>query len=187
MQLSEFGKTIAKYAPLLGAALPIPGGEFIGELIAHEFGGDTSNLDDLATRISTDPNAQVKLAEIQANTKVQLQQLMVQNTQNQLAAQTAQMVSDQQDRADARKNNSETQTVFPQMISTVIILGFFSCFYLVVVLPKDNAYHDLLNIMMGALASGFTGVWNYWLGSSAGSRNKDDTIGSTLKNISNNN
>lgn len=184
--LKNLGKTVAKYgAPLLGTVIGGPAGTAIGQLIASEFGGSVDDPNDLMQKIISDPNAAVKLADIQANCKIQLQQITMQNTQNELAAQTAQVESDRLDRADARKNNAQTNTQFPEIISTIIIVGFFASLYLVKVLPNDNPYHDILNIMIGTLGSGFTGVWNYWLGSSSGSKDKNQAIHAALSDSMN--
>lgn len=184
MDFANLGKTVAKFAPLLGAILPIPGGAVLGQLIANEFGGDASNPDDLAQRIIGDPNAQVKLAEIQANTKVQLQQLMMQNTQNELAAQTAQIESDRLDRADARKNNATS--FMPEIVTFIIIVGFFGCFYMLLALNPTSADQQVLFMMLGTVSTAFGGAVTYWLGSSSGSRTKDIAIHSTLANLSGN-
>jgi hypothetical protein len=181
MDLGDFGKTIAKFAPLLGAVLPIPGGAVIGQLIAQEFGGDPSNLDDLASRIVTDPNAQVKLVEIQTNAKVQLQQLVVLNAQNQLAAQTAQIESDRLDRADARKNGQNSY--MPAIVTFIIIAGFFGCFYMILKSPAQTD-QQVLFMMLGTISTAFGGAVTFWLGSSAGSRSKDAAIHTTLTNLS---
>lgn len=184
MNLADLGKTVAKFAPLLGAILPIPGGAAIGELIAHEFGGDVNNPDDLMQRIVTDPNAQVKLVEIQSNCKVQLQQLKVQNAQNELAAQTAQMESDRLDRADARKNN--VNSYMPQTVTFIIMLGFFGACYMLLNGNPTQADQQVLFMMLGTISTAFGGAITYWLGSSASSRNKDTAIHNTLANLSGN-
>lgn len=185
MDLSNLGKTVAKFAPLLGSILPIPGGAMIGELIAHEFGGNANNPDDLTARIVADPNAEVKLAEIQANCKVQLQQIAMQNAQNELAAQTAEIESDRLDRADARKNNN--RSYMPEMVTFIIIVGFFGCFYMLLELNPTARDQQVLFMMLGTISTAFGGAVTYWLGSSAGSRNKDQAIHTALATSMNGN
>jgi hypothetical protein len=185
MDLSILAKTVANLAPLLGSVLPIPGGAVIGELIAHEFGGSTTDPNQLASIIATDPNAQVKLAEIQANTKIQLQQLLVQNAQNELVAQTAQIQNDQLDRADARKNGQNS--IMPSIVTFIIIIGFFGCFGVLLMYGTNNPDSQVLYMMVGTLSTAFGGAVTFWLGSSASSRSKDVAIHNTLANLSANN
>lgn len=179
--LKDLGKTVAKYgAPLLGTVIGGPAGAAIGQIIASEFGGNVDDPNDLMQKIIADPNAAVKLAEIQSNCKIQLQQIAMQNAQNELAAQTAQIESDRLDRADARKSNVATQTIMPQAISITVIFGFFACFYIIAQFNQQATDHDILYLLIGAIVSAFTGVWNYWLGSSSGSRDKDQAIHAAL-------
>lgn len=183
MDLTNLVQTVAKFAPLLGSALPIPGGigTAVGELIAHEFGGDISNPDDLASRIVTDPDAQVKLAEIEANTKVQIQQFRVQQS-------IAAIQADTNDRADARKNNVAGKSNMPSILTFFIIAIFFASFGLLICfanrIPENIA--SVLYMMTGTINTAFGAAFAYWLGSSESSRSKDMAIHKTLDNLSSN-
>ena len=182
MDFTNLAKTVANYAPLLGSILPIPGGAVIGQLIAHEFGGSAADPDALAAAVSTDPDAAVKLKTIEANTKVQLQQILMQNAQNQLVAQTAQIQSDQQDRADARKNNSNSY--MPAIVTFIIIVGFFASFSIMLLYGTTSENAQVLYMMIGTISTAFGGAVTFWLGSSASSRSKDAAIHNTLANLS---
>lgn len=87
--LKNLAKEVAKYAPLLGAALPIPGGAAIGAIISSVFGTDDN--DELIKIIQTDPNAAIKLREIESNQKVALENIAMLNAQNILTADTARL------------------------------------------------------------------------------------------------
>lgn len=76
--LEDIGHEVAKYAPLIGAALPIPGGEAIGAIVAAKFGAKPGDPADLLAKIQTDPQAAIKLKEIEANHDVALQQVLMQ-------------------------------------------------------------------------------------------------------------
>lgn len=182
MDLSNLAKTVAYFAPLLGSILPIPGGAVVGQLIAHEFGGDASNPDALAATVVADPDAKVKLAQIESNTKVQLQQILMQNAQNQLVAQTAQIQSDAADRSDARKINSNSY--MPAIVTFIIIVGFFACFSIMLLYGATADTAQVLYMMIGTISTAFGGAVTYWLGSSASSRSKDAAIHNTLANLS---
>ena len=82
MDWKEIGKHIVKIgAPLLGTALAGPAGGAIGGVVASAFGVDPEKPDEVLQAITTDPNALVKLKEIQSANKVRLQELVIQKAQ----------------------------------------------------------------------------------------------------------
>jgi hypothetical protein len=88
---NKFFKTIASLAPMLGAVLPIPGGAAIGQLIASTFGGDSNNPDELTRLIQADPDAALKLKEIESNNKVALEKLLIKKVEYELLAETTRL------------------------------------------------------------------------------------------------
>lgn len=77
MTLSDIGSVVAKFAPTLGALLPIPGGALIGDAIAKAFGGDINKPAELEQLISRDPQAQLKFAEIQERLEINKGQVRI--------------------------------------------------------------------------------------------------------------
>src|SRR5687767_214532 len=75
MSWSDIGKNIIKSAPLLGTALMGPAGGAVGTLIASAFDADPTNVEDILTKVSTDPNSLIKLKEIEANNKNRLSEI----------------------------------------------------------------------------------------------------------------
>jgi len=92
MDWNDLGKSIANMAPMLGSALG-PGGTLIGSLISSAFGSDTEDPEELAKIISADPQAAVKLREIELNNKVELEKLVIQSEANRLASETSRIES----------------------------------------------------------------------------------------------
>ena len=91
MEWSDLGETIAGMAPMLGSAFG-PGGTIIGSLISSAFGGKgDEGPDELAAMIAADPQAAIKLREIESNNKVELEKLIIQGRANELAHETAQV------------------------------------------------------------------------------------------------
>ncbi len=72
---NDVGKFIAQSAPLLGGALAGPAGATIGSLIAAKFGGSSSQPEALHTLITADPQAALKLKELEFEHELALQQL----------------------------------------------------------------------------------------------------------------
>jgi len=93
MSWNELGKTVAQFAPLLGAALPVPGGAAIGTLIASVFGGNADDPESLSRAIQTNPEAAVKLRQIETEHKAELERIAMQRVANQLAADTVRIES----------------------------------------------------------------------------------------------
>ncbi len=89
-----------------------------------------------------------------------------------------------QDVADARRQTVALAETGSQIawgapvVSCIIIAGFFACIFMVFVRGDDLPENltGLVNYLFGALTTGFVGVTQYWLGSSAGSKRAGDTL-----------
>jgi hypothetical protein len=84
----QLGKTVAKYAPLLGGALGGPGGAVLGQLVAGAFGVEATPQA-IEQAITQDPQAALKLQEIQTRHKERLEELALERHKADLAAETA--------------------------------------------------------------------------------------------------
>lgn len=170
MNWSELGKQLGSIGfPLIGEALAGPAGATIGKLVANQFSFtmDTdSKIDWLSQAIEKDPEAALKLAELEKNTKVELQQLMVTAEKNRLEQEVAKMNLDVANTKSARENNVESHSNYPQFLSTLISIGFFACIYWIAAYKQDSDDHDVLYLMLGVIGTSFNAVVNYWLGSS---------------------
>lgn len=65
-----------------------------------------------------------------------------------------------------------------RVLTSIIVVGGFIAVTLLYMTQKlnGNAVPEILSILLGALASNFTSVVQYWIGSSSGSSTKDSTI-----------
>ena len=93
MDWSDLGKTISGFAPVLGGLIGGPGGAMVGKLIASEFGGDAEDPKQLAQLVKADPQAAIKLRELELNNKTEIQKLIVQSESNRLASETSRIES----------------------------------------------------------------------------------------------
>lgn len=125
------------------------------EAITGVFDGAMKIIDEF--HVSAEEKVQLKIAI--AEQKLKAVELMVNDVQN------------------ARAMQIQTKSVWPGIISMVIICGFFggSIYVLVNGIPKDmdELGKQIINMNSVALISGLSAVIGYWLGSSSSSQNKD--------------
>jgi len=65
------------------------------------------------------------------------------------------------------------------IVSIVVTIGFVILLFLWILRPVSiaaGAASEVLNVLVGSLAAAFGQVVSYWLGSSVGSRDKDETL-----------
>ena len=63
------------------------------------------------------------------------------------------------------------------VVSTIVVFGFIGVTVLYMTRKLDGAaVPEILSILLGALATNFTAVVGYWIGSSSGSAQKDNAI-----------
>ncbi len=66
--------------------------------------------------------------------------------------------------------------VAPTLISTIILFGFILFSFLAMKPEYSGVKQEVVLFLLGAWSTMAAGVVNYWVGSSAGSKNKDDII-----------
>lgn len=181
LSLNALGKFVAKAAPLLGGALAGPAGAAIGSIVAAKFGGDINDPQDLITRIEADPQAQLKLLEIQSNNEVELQRLYVVMAENNLKYAYLEKESEYKDRDSARQREAALaqagkRDVTPAVLAYVLTVGVFAALYYLFthVVPAENK--ELIVGIVSALSTVWVGAMAYYHGSSAGSRSKDSLL-----------
>ena len=158
MDYAPLVNVVKKAAPLLGTALGGPVGGAVGAVSAHLLGAiasalgvDTTDPDELTSYIESNPDAVVKLRELEANTKVQLQQIIAQREK------TAQDNLSDRHQADMASDSWLSKNVRPLVlivITTAIVVGIYAQGV------SDEAYRALCE--MGQWVYGY-----YFVGRSA--------------------
>jgi lysozyme family protein len=178
--------------PLIGIAaglvpdiIKLVAGDKTGQL-ADQFGKavadtvGTTNAGEAQTKLAANPAAEAVLRQ-------KLAELALDATRAQSADAGARAQEALNDTQSARSGlqalattNSTIAWTAPT-ISYLVIGGFFAFLFVLVWLywgkPVDNQNNfivQIINIAVGALTAAFATVVNFWLGSSAGSRKKDD-------------
>ena len=178
--------------PLIGIAaglvpdiIKLVAGDKTGQL-ADQFGKavadtvGTTNAGEAQTKLAANPAAEAALRQ-------KLAELALEATkaQNADAGQRAQEALNNTQSArsglQALATTNSTIAWTAPTISYLVIGGFFAFLFVLVWLywgkPVDNQNNfivQIINIAVGALTAAFATVVNFWLGSSAGSRKKDD-------------
>lgn len=76
MDWKALGESLAKIGlPLLGAALPVPGGAAIGTALASLIGSPSAKPEDIMTALNSNADAMVKAKQFEAENRVQLLQM----------------------------------------------------------------------------------------------------------------
>lgn len=175
MDWKDIKDAVAQYAPLAGTLIAGPAGAAVGAIISSTL-GVPNTPDEVATALKTNPDAAVKLKEIESTRQVELQKLVVQAEGARLAAQVASMQSAVDNTKDARRMQIEMRSMVPAALAFVITGGFFGILALMLTgvwSPHDN---NALLILLGSLGTSWGSVCQYYYGSSAGSSRKDELL-----------
>lgn len=165
--LSDLGPLLGQIAPTIATALggPLAGiavKTLSGVLLGHENGSE----DDVqAALTSASPDQLAALKKIDADFKVSMKELDI--DLERIAA---------GDRDSARKMQTETKDWVPKLLAIVITLGFFGILVWMLVQGMPQTGTEALLMMLGALGTAWTGVVNFYYGSSAGSKAKTDAL-----------
>ncbi len=69
----------------------------------------------------------------------------------------------------------------PIVVSVLVAIIFGLVLFLLLTKAAPNADSDLMKILIGGLSAKFGDVVSFWLGSSAGSKAKDDAVANQSK------
>ena len=165
--LDQFGPLLGQIAPTIATAL---GGPLAGiavktlsnVLLGHENGSE----DDVkAAMASASPDQLSALKKIDADFKVHMKELDI--DLERIAA---------GDRDSARKMQTATKDWTPKALAFFITFGFFGALIWIMVFGIPQTGTEVLLMMLGSLSTSWTGVVQFYYGSSAGSKAKTDAM-----------
>lgn len=162
MNLAELGKTVANYAPLLGAVLPFPGGLALGQAIATIFGGDLDKPEELIKKIQNDPEAALKFLSLQENNKLEIEQLLFADRQG----------ARQREIDFMSKTGVKDYTL--KNLAYITTAGFFGVLFLLFMpnLDINEQEKNLILVLLGMLVSKWQTIIDYYFGSSRNGNGK---------------
>lgn len=156
-------------APLLGGALFGPAGAAVGSIIAGKFGvSPDATPDQVLTAINGDPDATLKLREIETTHVERLQAL----ENERLRIETADVQS-------ARSVHKDSWVPWVLTFTLVAMVSGIVAALLWVAIPEDNK--EVVYLVVGQLIGAFSTAIAYWLGSSKSSASKDAHIAGIIK------
>lgn len=124
MNWKELGNKIASSAPLLGSALGGPLGGGLGSLVASVFGAE-SEPDKIMAAIQADPNAAVKLQEIESQERVRLREIVADQTKVSLQEETKRLQSVNETMRNEAKSEHWLQWAWRPLWGVISAAAFF--------------------------------------------------------------
>lgn len=174
MNWKDAGAALARIGlPLLGAALPVPGGAALGTALAAMIGPDKDGkapqtIDDLVARLTTDAEARQRAVEFQAQHHERMTAMVLEHQQKMATAEVT-------DRADARKASVEGGTSKRLFWLSVVLLAMAlgaEIYVLLHGLPAGTS-ELVVGRVLGLLDAIVMMVLSFWFGSSLGSWSKN--------------
>jgi hypothetical protein len=122
MNWSDIGGIVGRAAPIVGTLLGGPAGAAVGALVASAL-NVPADPDAVNAALAGNPDAMVRVAELQMNAKVQLEQLAVVAEQNRLQYEASQYLAEAADRDSARKLAASQPRDLIRPTITLVMLG----------------------------------------------------------------
>ena len=168
----DVGKSLAGNGlKLLGTVLGGPLGAKVGGMVAGALGLESDSPDAVENAIAQDPQALVKLRELEMQHKTELRKLQLEEIRLQLGD-----VQNARDREIKITASTGERDINLYLLAWLVVLGFFVLvsFMYFISLPEKNI--GPINQLFGAMATGFGMVLQYFFGSSKSSKDKDKVI-----------
>jgi hypothetical protein len=165
--LDQFGPLLGQVAPTIATALGGPlAGVAVKTLSNALFGHEDGTEEQVSEAIATaTPEQLAAIKKIDADFKVQMKSLDI--DLERIAA---------GDRDSARQMQRETKDWTPKALAFCITFGFFGALVWILVFGIPKTGTEVLLMMLGSLSTSWTGVVQFYYGSSAGSKQKTDAL-----------
>lgn len=158
---------VGTVAPTLGTALGGPLGGMAGQFLADQLGVSSDKLEE--TVLNANPDTMLKIK--QANNEFEIKMKELDISEEQLHA---------KDRDSARGLAIKT-SIYPQVIQSVMYdVGFILAVIFVFTFKGEFSHvqENIVMFLLGILSAGLVQVNNFWFGSSSGSKEKTNIMGS---------
>jgi len=165
--LKQFAPLLSQVAPTIATALGGPlAGVAMKTLSSALFGHEDGTEEQIsAAMASATPDQLAAIKKIDADFKVQMKSLDI--DLERIAA---------GDRDSARQMQTATKDWTPKALAFCITFGFFGALVWILVFGIPKTGTEVLLMMLGSLSTSWTGVVQFYYGSSAGSKQKTDAL-----------
>lgn len=159
----KVGRAVADAAPILGSLAAGPAGGAVGALIAQKL-GTASDPEAVLEAMKADPNALLKIKQIEQDERESLRNWQTMTLQAELA--------DVQNARAAHKDHwmPSVLTIILGVIVVVMGGGLFAY-----PIPPENK--EIAVYIFGSIVTLFSSAVTYWIGTSRSSHNKDKMLG----------
>lgn len=159
----DWKSMIGGVAPYLGAAIGGPLGSVAVTAIANALGLSEKTEEAIKQALSgATPEQMLTLKVAEQDFAFKMRELGFANERDMEALATA-------DRDSARRREMTVLDKTPRNLAYGVSLGFFSILFAMMFFEVPAPSKDILNVMLGTLGAGFSGVLGFYFGSSAGS------------------
>ena len=170
MDLTKIGGLLGQVAPTIATALGGPlAGLAVKTISEAMFGHQDANESEVsAALMGATPEQLQKLKETDATFKLKMKELDI----------DLEKISSE-DRDSARKMQMETRDWIPRALAISVTFGFFGILTWLLTKGVPPTGSETLIYMLGALGTAWTGIVQFYFGSSAGSKAKTDALTKT--------
>ena len=159
MNWKKVGKTVGKIAPMLGTALGGPGGGAIGALVASAL-NVANDPDSIEEAVKNDPDAAVKLREVELQHKERLELIAFKTLSKELG--------DKANARDAHKHNPMPAII---CVGLTVMIAFSSWMLFTLNIPGANK--EIAYLLFGTVIAKWGDSIAYWVGTTRSSAEKD--------------
>ena len=180
MEWKDISRIVGTAAPILGTLLGGPAGALLGGLVSSALGTDNTP-DAVHAAIASDPQAALKLATAEGDNKVKLQAMLFAHADNEIAAATAAIQADVEDRKSAREREVAVKDNTPAILGWVVVLASVVLGGVVVtgVVSKDPALAGIIGTVIGYVFGEAKQVLAYFFGSSSTAARTSELLASS--------
>lgn len=165
--LTKFGPLLSQVAPSIATALGGPlAGVAVRTLSGALFGHEDATEQQISDAMSSaTPDQLAAIKKIDADFKVQMKSLDI--DLERIAA---------GDRDSARQMQIASKDWTPKILAFFITFGFFGALIWILIFGIPKTGMEVILMMLGSLSSAWTGVVQFYYGSSAGSKEKNSLL-----------
>lgn len=181
MNWSDVGKFVGGAAPIVGTLLGGPAGAAVGALVASAL-GTANDPESVNAELAGNPDALVKLQELQINAKIQFQQIAASVTLASIQADQAQYAAEAKDRDSARTLAAAQPNDHVRPTITFVMLA--GSLFIIVAVMTGWAMNVITNVTAALTVGNVMGAWfmmtkevmGFWFGMTKESQKQSAAI-----------